>query len=438
MPHQTLEYPWNGLSVLGALPSGGLGTFLADPNVRDIDRVRVLLDPRVVMPVGTTTIPAAVQTALLEIADGAQQGSNYPVNVGIEWCLGSATWPTSATVSRRPWLSDLTTFWGAMDDLLGDHAATWGFSLLNNPTFAQTGPANSDPAAAMVTWANMTWTGGTDPTTTDHQAACRWLEAITTEVRNHLRTSKLFAKNIVVPTMYNRAHLRRIGEYHPGGPWVNDANVWYETSFYPAGLDQTQVKSAYSVYNDWAATVGTTYRASWLESAYFNAGAGVIDPDPLALPAQDALPPDPNEPQATPPLAPVLTSVTASDAAVSVAWSEPTYNGGAQITSYVVTATSASDTRTVTVAAEVLAVTVAPLTNDTAYTFSVVAANSAGTSEPSNTMTATPAAGLPPVDPPPPDEPDVPVEDEPVVVPQPLMSAFVVDGDFIPSNWIAS
>ena len=88
----------------------------------------------------------------------------------------------------------------------------------------------------------------------------------------------------------------------------------------------------------------------------------------------------------TTPSAPSSVVATAGDGTASVAFSAPTSNGGAAITSYNVTATPGTATGT----GSASPITVTGLTNGTSYTFTVTATNAAGTgpaSAPSNSVT---------------------------------------------------
>ena len=85
-----------------------------------------------------------------------------------------------------------------------------------------------------------------------------------------------------------------------------------------------------------------------------------------------------------PPSAPRSVSVVASNAQATVSWVAPSSNGGAAITSYLVTSTPGVHSCTFSVPAGGAAspsCTVLGLTNGRSYTFTVSATNSAGTSE---------------------------------------------------------
>ena len=86
----------------------------------------------------------------------------------------------------------------------------------------------------------------------------------------------------------------------------------------------------------------------------------------------------------SPPSAPRSVSVVASNAQATVSWVAPSSNGGAAITSYLVTSTPGVHSCTFTIPAGGAAspsCTVLGLTNGRSYTFTVSATNSAGTSE---------------------------------------------------------
>jgi GH25 family lysozyme M1 (1,4-beta-N-acetylmuramidase) len=98
--------------------------------------------------------------------------------------------------------------------------------------------------------------------------------------------------------------------------------------------------------------------------------------------------PSPSVTPRTVPNAPTGVTATAGDAFALVAWSAPSWNGGAAITGYAVTASPGGRTCSTTSA---LSCEVSGLTNGTAYTFTVRASNVAGSSAPS-----TPSAPVTP------------------------------------------
>ena len=112
---------------------------------------------------------------------------------------------------------------------------------------------------------------------------------------------------------------------------------------------------------------------------------------------------------ATVPAAPVSVSAVPGDASATVSWTAAG-NGGSPITSYLVTSTPDGKTCSTT---EATSCTVSELMNGTAYTFTVTATNTVGTSDPS-----TPSAAVTPA-------PVVP----PPTVPAPPVSVSAVAGD---------
>jgi fibronectin type III domain protein/VCBS repeat protein len=97
----------------------------------------------------------------------------------------------------------------------------------------------------------------------------------------------------------------------------------------------------------------------------------------------NAAPPPPKVPGA-----PTLTSATAADHSVTLAWAAPASNGGASISSYTATASPGGGT----CSSPELSCTISGLTNGSAYSLTVHATNSVGSGPESNARSATPAA----------------------------------------------
>jgi hypothetical protein len=162
-------------------------------------------------------------------------------------------------------------------------------------------------------------------------------------------------------------------------------------------------------------------------SGYSTLVSTFVTPDSAA---GDVLPGTGTAPDQTNPGAPTLVSLTASDSTIGVVWTENTDTGNTVLTGYEVTATGSADIVVIFVPVGT-GTTIGGLTNDSAYDVTVRAKNGFGYSVPSNLLTATPSAGLPPIDPPlPPDDPP-----PPVIILAPTLYAFPAGFLFRPSNW---
>ena len=93
------------------------------------------------------------------------------------------------------------------------------------------------------------------------------------------------------------------------------------------------------------------------------------------------------------PGSPTGVNSLAGDGQVVVSWTAPASDGGSSITSYTVQVTPGSTTVDTSSGRETSA-TVTRLTNGTAYTFSVIAKNSSGSSTESRSSSATPVASI--------------------------------------------
>jgi len=95
----------------------------------------------------------------------------------------------------------------------------------------------------------------------------------------------------------------------------------------------------------------------------------------------------------TAPVAPSAPTAVAGDAQATVTWTAPSDNGGSAVTGYTVTAVEDAMKSCTPTPATALTCTVAGLTNDTPYTFTVVATNAIGSSSASAPSSAvTPKA----------------------------------------------
>lgn len=150
-----------------------------------------------------------------------------------------------------------------------------------------------------------------------------------------------------------------------------DAITGYTITSNPATTPVTAAGNATSV-----AFPGLTNGTSYTFTVVATNGAGN---SPASAPSAPVVP-------ATVPAAPTNVTATAGDASATVSWTASAANGGSPITGYKVT--SSPGGKTATVGADATQAVVTDLTNDTAYTFTVVALNDVGESAPSDPSAA--------------------------------------------------
>lgn len=437
---QVLEYPWNGVALDGGLPNVSSPTTTANPfyffHSRNIERVRVYLNPRTVMPVGSSTIPGGVQTSLAAIADAARATvSGTPLTCDIEWALAGCTEPTSATESRRPFVTWLENFWEKVDDLLGAKAATWGYALLTQPRTVDLWASNSDPDSAVAAWSTVSWS----PTESAGLHTAPWLEAITLATVSHLRVAGA-TKNIIVPTVYNPGGANPVRDAHPAGPWVDDADVYYEATVTPMGTDGYSATTGYPVYNAAAADIDFGYRDIWYESAYFAQQVGASSVlDPLDLNPPPPLDLDPETPPGSVALPPTAVTAEALNGGAKVSWTQPTFFGDGDFLHYQVEVTETANPTvgfTVFRTEDALYVNAGPFPNNVTYTASVYTVTTEGFSAAASVQfTPLPSLGDPVggwhVN---------PTGDEgaggQVTLAEPKVLAFPEERNFRPANWL--
>ena len=97
-------------------------------------------------------------------------------------------------------------------------------------------------------------------------------------------------------------------------------------------------------------------------------------------------------PVVNPPGEPTGVAATPGDGSAVVTFTEPVENGGSPITSYTVTATPTGGGAALTETGAASPITISGLTNDTEYSLTVSATNSAGTGPESTAVTVTPTA----------------------------------------------
>lgn len=424
---QVTEYPWNGVHLEGGYPSTGSPNTFAFLENRNVRRVRVLLDPRQVMPVGGTTIPSAMQTVITSVADAAitTVAGQPTLTSKIEWAMLGCTEPTSATASRRPWVAWLENFWEKVDDLVGTHAATYGYAILSSPTVAELSQANGDTDGSMTAYKDVSWPANQHPAT----SAGPWLEVITAEVVEHLRGVGATTR-IVCPLMYTDGTSYALQAGHPFGPWVDDEDTYYEAVLSPLGADAFQLRNPYSTYLATATAVDETYRSLWLESAYYTQPA---TPPNTVIDAIDLYPPDlvPFPPEVVDVLSQPVTNLVADplNRGTSLTWTAPSDFGSGAFLYYEVLF-GGLEWRTIDTAIEV-----GPVDNDEAYTVSVAVSTEVGISE-AATTTVTPTESDPGPQNPFPAPYDAGDVSLPLTAPEPLTFAFPGARNFRPANWL--
>jgi len=195
-------------------------------------------------------------------------------------------------------------------------------------------------------------------------------------------------------------------EFTSSGPSYNSAGVERESDgFYYVCLPETYLTNVHS-------TTAATATSSWVGTrrdgtevtdvtVEFTEGTcGLNDAGLVASVAEFGYSSPVFQLRAavTAPGRPTITQVTVGDGQATVTFTPPASDGGADITTYTVTATASSGVITQECASSPCTVT--GLTNGTAYTFTVTATNSAGggeSSTPSESATPAPAVAATPV-----------------------------------------
>ncbi|NDC73139.1 MAG: hypothetical protein EBZ62_06770, partial [Sphingobacteriia bacterium] len=195
------------------------------------------------------------------------------------------------------------------------------------------------------------------------------------------------ASNSVIPTANsNNTNLEAIpGDKVVYLSWDSyEKTVYYKITTYQ--YDDDVFVSSDTVYNDTETTIyGLTNGVSY----YFTVQSFNGEGDSL----NDESKSDPVTPTAPNivPNAPTNVIATAGNTTANLSWTAPTSNGGTDISSYTVFSSPSGGIATINFAARTASVT--DLSNGTAYTFTVVATNAVGDSNPSNASNSvTPTA----------------------------------------------
>jgi fibronectin type 3 domain-containing protein len=166
-----------------------------------------------------------------------------------------------------------------------------------------------------------------------------------------------------------------------GGAPIDSYQVWRGTTSGGEALLTTTTNPA--SYTDATASNGTAYY-------YQVAAVNSVGPGPRSN-ELSATPQAPPPPPPTVPGAPILDSATAGNASVALAWTAPSSDGGAAISSYQVwRGTTSGGEALLTTTANPASYTDATASNGTTYYYQVAAVNSAGPGPRSNEVSASP------------------------------------------------
>jgi subtilisin family serine protease len=168
-----------------------------------------------------------------------------------------------------------------------------------------------------------------------------------------------------------------------GGAAISGYQIWRGTASGGEALLTTTTNPA--SYTDSTASNGTTYYYQVAAVNSVDAGARSNE-----LSATPQAPPPPPPPPVAPGQA-TLSSATAGNASVALAWSAPSSDGGAAISGYQIwRGTASGGEALLTTTTNPASYTDATVSNGTTYYYQVAAVNSAGAGPPSNELSATP------------------------------------------------